>query len=257
MLICPIYSGSGLGNQLHNIITTKCLALDHGYDFVVAFPEQFKGTFFKNLELPEVKGLEVAVEGQTPTKLPAGMSYYHETSSDYDDFVLNIPDNYVLHGNLQGEEYFKKYKKQIRHWLAVEPLDMPDNLCICNFRGGEYSGVPDFFLPQSYWDNAMTNMLKINPQMEFEIHTDDPITAKRFFPDFECIHDMEFNWRSIRFAKYIILSNSSFGWFPAWLGNAKLIIAPEHWGRHNRGYWYLQQNQTEKFTYQNREGVLL
>ena len=54
MLICPIYNGSGLGNQLACYITTRCIALDKGYEFAVAYPERFKGFFFKNIDLSNV-----------------------------------------------------------------------------------------------------------------------------------------------------------------------------------------------------------
>jgi hypothetical protein len=116
--------------------------------------------------------------------------------------------------------------------------------------------VPQFFLPQSYWDNAIKNMLKVNPDMKFEVHTDDINTAQKFFPNFKCIRDIELNWRSIRYAKYLILSNSSFALLPAWLGDAKLIIAPKHFARFNEGYWFLRQNFMKKFSYLDKYGNL-
>lgn len=249
MLITPIYKGQGIGNQLANYVTTRCLALDKGYEFSVAFPERWKANFFKSIHLPEIKGVEVNIEGQEPISMPNGMKYYCETSSDYDDFIKNIPDNYCIHGNLQGEDYFKHRKDEINKWLEVEPIDMPDDVCVIAFRGGEYRWVVDFFLPQEYWDLGISKMKEINPDMKFEVHTDDIETARQFFPDYKITHNPEINWRSIRYAKYIILSNSSFGWFPSWLGDAKLILAPLHWGRRNTGHWHLIQNKTEKFTY--------
>lgn len=255
MLITPIFNGQGLGNQLACIITTKCLALDKGYDFGVVYPERFKGTFFKNLELPENKEVEFLIEGKEAIKLPDGYKYYCETSSDYDPFILDIPDNYVIHGNLQGVKYFEKHREEIKEWLKIDEIAMPDDLCVINFRGGEYVGVPAFFLPKSYWDNAIANMRKINPNMRFEVHTDDPNTASKFF-DFPIIKDIFKNWQAIRYAKYLILSNSSFALLPAWLGDAKMIIAPLHFARHNEGYWFLKQNYVEKFNYQDKNGNL-
>jgi len=256
-----MFNGMGLGNMLANYITTRCIALDHGYDFGVLFPERFKGHFFKDIYLPKaIDGIEIPFEGERPTKLPEGYKYYRESmanNGDYDQFVKDIPDNYVLHGNLQGEEYFKKHRQEIKEWLKVEPLEMPDDLCIVNFRGGEYVGVADFFLPQSYWDNAIKNMRNFDPNMLFEVHTDDPETARKFFPDFPIIKDIELNWRSIRYAKFLILSNSSFALMPAFLNdNARFIIAPKYFARFNKGYWFLRQNFMEKFTYQNQDGTL-
>jgi len=254
MLITPIYNGQGLGNQLACYITTRCLSLDKGYDFKVMFPERFKGHFFKDIDLSSIAPIEHD-EGK-PFEMD-GMTYYREETSDYDPFVMNIPDNYILHGNLQGVKYFEKHKKEIDKWLKVDKLDMPDDLCVINFRGGEYVGVKEFFLPYEYWYNAIENIRKINKNMKFEVHTDDPETAKIFFPYYPIIKDIELNWRSIRYAKYLILSNSSFAILPAWLNDdAKLIIAPKYFARYNEDYWFLEQNFVPKFTYQDKGGNL-
>ena len=92
--------------------------------------------------------------------------------------------------------------------------------------------------------------------MKFEVHTDDPETARQFF-DFPIISNIGINWRTIRYAKHLIISNSSFAWFPTWLNtDLKQMIAPLHWGRHNTGEWFLKQNKTKSFTYQDKQGNL-
>lgn len=252
MLITPIYKGQGLGNQLANIITVRCIALDKGYDFGVVFPERFKGHFFKDIDLQEAKGLEVDVEGQEPTTLPDGYTYYREQmigDGDYDPAIFDLKDNTVVHGLLQGEGYFENHRDEIDSWLKVEPIEIPDDVCVINFRGGEYVGVREFFLPKSYWDNAIERMLEKNPDMRFEVHTDDPETARQFFPNYPIIRDIEINWRSIRHAKYLILSNSSFALLPAWLNQEAYILAPKFFARHNEGYWFLRQNFMKSFNY--------
>ena len=268
MLVTPIFTGQGLGNQLACIITTKVLALDRGFDFKVVYPERFKGHFFKHLELPEIKGFEFPVEGQPPTLMPLGFTYYREKSvrnaqnddiSPYDESLQQIGDNTCLHGLLQGEDYFKHRLNEIREWLEVEPLEMSDDTCVINFRGGEYVGVQSFFLPQSYWDNAIAEMLKVNPNMRFEVHTDDVHTARQFFPHYYIIHDVEINWRSIRYAKYLILSNSSFAILPTILNeDKKRVIAPKYFCRFNTsdGFWSIDQNYIEGLEYLDRNGII-
>jgi hypothetical protein len=250
MLVTPFYNGQGLGNQLHNYVTVKCLALDKGWKFGVWTPEKFKGTFMK-LDMGEtVVGGFSSVEGQKPEILPLTIeTWYKEETSDYDPFFATIRDNTMVHGSLQGEKYFKHRRDEIKEWLKVEPLNIPEDLCIINFRGGEYKGVRDFFLPKDYWDRGIEIMKFINPEMKFEVHTDDPEEARNFFPDYKVISNMEINWRSIRYAKYLLISNSSFAWLPAWLGDAKLILAPQFWGRRNKGFWFLEQNKTNRFLY--------
>lgn len=245
MLVTPFYKGSGLGNQLANYVAVRCLALDKGLDFGVQYPEQFKGKNFMRLDMGgKVEGGYSYVEGQRPQQLPDGIDHwYKEETSDYDlDFFL-VEDNTLIHGNLQGVDYFKHRKNEVREWLKVEPLDMPDDLCVINFRGGEYKWVSEFFLPKSYWDMAIAEMKKTNPNVKFEVHTDDYDEAKKFFPDLKVVQDIALNWRSIRYAKYLILSNSSFAILPAYLNeNVKRIIAPWGFGRYNTGEWLLKQN---------------
>ena len=62
---------------------------------------------------------------------------------------------------------------------------MPNDVCVINFRGGEFVGIKDLFLGHDYWGEAIIKMLKINPEMKFEVHTDDAQTAQTFFPTFE------------------------------------------------------------------------
>lgn len=262
MISTPCYKGQGLGNFLANYVTVRSIALDRGYDFGVQFPENFKGQNFMNLDmgLPVVNGLTI-IEGQTPDRLPDGIiTYYREKmigQGDYDQGVTLIDDGTLIHGNLQGVDYFKHNKDKVREWLSVETLDMPEELCVINFRGGEYQWVKEFFLPQSYWDQAIDEMKKTNPNMRFQVHTDDAITARRFFPSFEIIQDIGLNWRSVRFAHYLVLSNSSFAILPAFLNeNVKRVIAPWGFGRFNEGYWLLDQNYVEGWDYLDREGNL-
>lgn len=256
MLSTPFYNGQGLGNQLHNYVTVKCLALDKGYDFGVMFPERFKGTFMDLDMGVKVLDADIPVEGREPRSLPEPLqAYYREAmigNGEYDPQIFELKDNTLVHGNLQGEDYFKHRRKEIAGWLKLKgPIQYQDmDKCIINFRGGEYRYVPEFFLPQSYWDNAIAEMRKVNPQMKFEVHTDDAETARKFFPEFKVIQDIEKNWKAVRYASYIILSNSSFGFLPAWLNDlAQKVIAPKFWGRHNKGYWFMEQNKSDRFTY--------
>lgn len=248
MLATPLYKGQGLGNQLANYVTIKCLALDKGFDFGVQFPENFKGKEFMDLDmgLPVLNGV-TTVEGSTPERLPDGFtSYYREEmigQGDYDPKIREIGDNTLIHGNLQGIEYFKHRKDEIREWLKVEPVEMPEDLCVINFRGGEYKYVKDFFLTKSYWDKGIEMMLQERPDMKFEVHTDDSDEARKFFPNFPIVSDIGMNWRALRYCHYALLSNSSFAILPAWLNeNVKKVIAPKGMGRRNTGEWLLSQN---------------
>lgn len=253
MIAGYFHEGSGLGNQLHRYVATRVLAEDKGYKWGMIAdgfdtPDGFKGNSF--------------MKGDFWGDLPiiSKMNFWNEKKvvengvdiRSYDPEINFVEDNTIIDGEFQDPRYFEHRLDEIREWLKVDKLFMHDDVCVIGFRGGEYTLFPDLFLKKDYWDKAIAMMLDINPEMQFEVHTDDPATAKEFFPGFPVIHNVGFNWRSVRYAKYLIIANSSFYILPSLLNeDVKKIIAPKGWARHNwkDGGWYLPQNYYKQFTY--------
>jgi len=276
MLVTEFYKGQGLGNQLACYVTTRVIALDRGFEFGVMHPERFKGADFMSLDYGKAVRGGRGPEGGPPTELPEGIQRYirecpkvHPSTGadirDYDHSLREISDNTKIDGLLQGEKYFAHRKSEVAAWLRVEADEeilklCTSDTCIINFRGGEYVRVKYFFLPQKYWQNAVRCMLDINPKMRFVVITDDVSQARGFFPDYRVFHfSIAGDYSAINSATYLILSNSSFAWFPAWLNeNLKFCIAPKYWGAHNisDGYWSLTSNLTDGWNYLDRHGTL-
>ncbi len=280
MIIGLFHSGSGLGNQLHRYVATRVKALDLGVDFAMIRPDLFKGRFI-DLDMGVDKFVvygkthylrdlvTLVEEGTGRTSLsPSNFPFWFEGTRYYNPDWNFIHDNTIIDGEFQDERYFEHRLPEIKEWLKVEPLEMPDDVCVINFRGGEYTVSPDLFLPQEYWDRAVKLMRDKYPDIKFEVHTDDPITARKFFPEFKIwenpmvienefnteriaqrFSNMGYNWRAIRYAKHLILSNSSFAIFPALLSDAKEIIAPMYWNRYNLKRWEWPSNFYRRFTY--------
>ncbi len=244
MIAGIFYQGSGLGNQLARYIFTRVKAKDLNIDFGMIDSHLFKGSSFMDLDMGvPVKNLLYEFNEE---------KVINEQGNDVRPYDINseqIKNFTLVDGEFQDYKYFGHRLNEIREWLKVEPTYMPDDLCVINFRGGEYVGVKDLFLPQEYWDMAISKMREINPQMKFEVHTDDYLSARRFFPNMSVIADIGINWRSIRHAPYLILSNSSFAILPALLNEKAHIIAPKYWAGYNKGYWQLPQNNYKKFNY--------
>ncbi|MEK7564209.1 MAG: glycosyl transferase [Patescibacteria group bacterium] len=256
MIAGIFHKGSGLGNQLFRYVFVRSLAMDKGYDFGMQNPENFKASSFLKIDM-----------GTPTTNLTHSYTEPRVNHTDgltdirtYDlDGVAKITDNTLIDGEFQGEKYFIHRKNEIREWLKIEEVSLPENLCIINFRGGEYVGGQELFLAKKYWRSAVVNMQKINPNMLFRVVTDDVKTAKKFFPDYEISHDFANDYASIQYAKYLILSNSSFAIIPAWLNeNVEMVIAPKYWARHNvsDGYWSCGYNIVDGWMYQDRLGNL-
>lgn len=250
MIAGVFHQGSGLGNQLHRYVATRVLALDKGYDFGMLYvsddpakPKGFKGESFMKIDMGKPVS-EIVHRFDEKKIVENGVDI-----RGYDPEINFVQDNTLIEGEFQDERYFKHRIDLIKDWLKVEPIDMPDDLCVIGFRGGEYTVFPELFLTKDYWDEAISIMKKKNPKMRFEVHTDDIITAKQFFPDYKVIQDIGVNWRSVRYAKHLIIANSSFYIFPALLNESNDVLAPRYWARRNTGVWALPQNYYSSFQY--------
>jgi hypothetical protein len=90
--------------------------------------------------------------------------------------------------------------------------------------------------------------------------TEDEEAAKKVLPEYECHHfDMGKDYVTIKNARYLILSNSSFAMMPVMSSTElKYAIAPKYWARHNisDGFWSSEQNIYSFLTYQDKKGRL-
>lgn len=278
MIGTELLKGQGLGNQLFCYVTTRCIAKREQTDFAILNREIFannihsnKGMYFMDLDC----GVEAEKENfqriyhEKEERIYCGNSMHDLTHGCYitgcDETLMEQFDDTLLYGNLQAEEYFLPYREDIKKWLRVKPeYDCQDyareNLCIINIRGGEYAGEACLFLRRKYWLDAMKAMKKERSDMEFMVVTDDVEAARRILPEVKAFHfDLAGDYTVIKNAYYLILSNSTFAFFPAFTSeNLKKCIAPKYWARHNvsDGYWASEQNIYELFTYMDRKGRL-
>lgn len=257
MIAGIFHAGSGLGNQLMRYVMTRCLAQDKGVDFGMVNPELFKGKDFMNLDMGKpVQGIGMYFTEEKQT------TPWNVDVRGYDGKISMIKDNTLIDGEFQDFQYWGHRLDEIREWLAFrDPLTDEDlsNTCIINFRGGEYTAFPELFLGASYWQDAINHMRSENPQMKFEVVTDDVPTARLFFPTLEITHDREADYKVIQHTHYLILSNSSFAIFPALLNkDVKKVIAPKYWARHNvsNGWWCTEQNIYPNWWYMDTDGNL-
>lgn len=272
MIVTEIYNGQGLGNQLACYVTTRVLSCDFGYNFGIMNAHKFKCLDFLDLDFGGSVNGGSGPEGGPPSTLPTGIENYlkeFDLRLLGDDVRIDDPrlktlaDNTKLDGVFQSENQIYHRKDEIKEWLKVKKeFDSHDfsseDICVINFRGGEYSFHPKFFLNHQYWSNAILKMLKINPNFRFVVITDDPRTASRFFPKFEIFHfNIGKDYAIIKNAHYLIISNSSFPYYATLTSETiRHIIAPKYWGRHNisDGYWSCGYNIYRNHTYLDRNG---
>lgn len=278
MLGIELLHGQGLGNQLFCYVTTRCIAKRNGYDFSVLGRETLGnnahsscGLYFMDIDfgIDSVKENYIQQYTEREDRIYIANSKHDLLHGCYvsgtDVKLLNIPDNNLISGNMQSEDYFLKYKDEIKKWLKVkseyECYDYSkDNLCILHLRCTDYVDAPELFLKRKYWLNGMKNMKKIRPDMEFMIITNDIKEAEKIIPGVKAYNfNLAKDYSILKNAKYLLLSNSSFTYFPVLTSDTvQLVIAPKYWARHNvsNGFWASEQNIYEGWTYMDRAGEL-
>jgi len=278
MILTKLMHGQGLGNQLHVYVTTRVIAADKKVDFGLLGIENLgdpryndQGLYFMDLYLGEPVDESKITNLYKEKEVRIKLDHSHHDSTLGCDIRLadpnlpNVLDNTELYGTMQSEDYIYHRKEDIKNWLKLKPEHdnkdfTDDNICVLNIR--DYEGDETLFLPRNYWVRAIYHMLKINPNMQFLIITENPDMAKRLLPELSdnVYHfDVGRDYATIKNARWLILSNSSFAYFPALTNEeAKLIIAPKYWARHNvsNGYWATGANLCRDFIYMDREGNL-
>lgn len=280
MIGTEFIKGFGLGNQLFCYVVARCIAKEKNFEFGTANQQQMgnvfhsqRGMYFMDIDMggeitPEMKESYSRFD-DADDRLYMGNSRHDMANGCYisgaDERIHDVSDNTLIYGNMQAESYFEKYLEDIKDWLHVkEEADSHeytrDNLCIINMRGGEYTNHPELYLDRRYWLGAIANMKKLRPDMEFMVVTEDVESAAKVLPEYEIHHfDMGKDYVTIKNARYLILSNSSFAVLPAMTSDTvQYIIAPKYWARHNisDGFWSSEQNIYSFMHYQDKKGKL-
>lgn len=279
MIGTELLHGQGLGNQLFCYVTARAIAQENGCEFGICNPGVLAnnmhantGMYFMDIDMghiiTEEEKQKMQVYEDNDVRLYLGNSNHDMTHGAYisgiDPHIHNVPDNTLIMGNMQAEDYFAKYLGEIRtDWLKVKPeYDSheftKDNLCIIHLRCGDYSNSPELWLDRKYWVHGIRAMRKIRPDMEFLAVTDDVEAAHKILPEIKAVtNDIGKDYVTIKNARYLLLANSSFAVFPAMTSDTLLYaIAPKYWARHNvsDGYWASEQNIYSFFHYMDRRG---
>ena len=268
MIGTEFIKGQGLGNRLFCYITARAIAADAGVPFCTAARELLDADFLSLYMGEEVlRPSEMKRYEEKDVRIYIKNGVHDMTKgcfvSDADEEMMRVEDGTLLYGNMQAERYFENHRHELGEWLRVKDEFesdeyTQDDLCIINFRGGEYISEPALYLNQSYYRHAMLKMRKEHPQMKFMIVTEDEEAARKMLPGIPAHHfSVAKDYVTVKNARYLILSNSSFGVLPALTSKTvRRVIAPKYWARHNvsDGYWSSPQNIYEGFEYLDRQG---
>jgi len=293
LISSEFYDGQGLGNQLWAYTTTRAVAHSRDCNFGILGMSRFKGADFLNIDPGHPVSGGKGPEGGPPTSLPSNIDHYyrelrenllgtHVDISRPDPDLFGIPINSKIDGNFQSLEYLKGMEHLVPSWISVKsevaiPL-VPENQCVIHVRGGDFLHAKDVFVGQRYYSDAVEKMRLFHEDMKFVCVTDDLAAARKVIPSEIAIVGSAQSAASDRLkashhqggpiaedflrlmnARYLIIPNSSFSWWAAYLNQQKVrVIAPMYWAIHNvsEGHWSTSDIITDGFFYLNRHGEI-
>jgi hypothetical protein len=203
----------GLGNTLFMIAGVIGIATKNGYDY--GFPDWINQEYFVN-PLPKLNGMSFKPFRMHP----------NYNGCDVGFISFKVPDNVVVQGYLGSYEYFRHCEILLRHYFEMKPLCMPlkDSILI-HYR--DYDKNPGFLaLDHSYYKRALEHF----PDREIIVVTDNIEAAKKVI-QLECRYINQspiLDFYLLAHTDYLIMSNSTFSWWAAWMSEAR-TVAPREW----------------------------
>jgi hypothetical protein len=288
MIVTEFYSGQGLGNQLWCYFTTRLIAHRKNYQYGIKSPELFKGRGFLNIDMGQIVLGGDGKEGGPPTTLPNGIvAYYKERETKHpngayiskaDDLLLNIGDRTKLDGNMQSIKYVEGAKNLIKTWVNVKApyeksIEVKPEICAVHVRGGDFKGSKSL-LNRDYYLNAMNVIRTTANATTFVAITDDVEYFKSLNLEIPLVGSalslqddqtkaghhrggpVWVDWLILQKASYVILCGSSFSFWPTYLSDAKVVVAPKYWGDYigSDGYWSCGDMVVNGWLYLDRYG---
>jgi hypothetical protein len=204
-----------LGNTLFNIAGIIGIAEKNGYKW--GFHQWANQEFFKNL-LPKCTG--------SFEKLIIKPNY---KGFDIGFMGFYVPDNIDLKGQFDSEKYWKHCEKKVRHYLTMKPLcDPVKDTIIIQYRA--YNELKNPLFTKLTYENYYKKALSRMPKKPVLCITDDPKKAARAIgvPCDYVHYSPIIDFYLLTQADYIIMANSTFSWWGAYLSQAK-TVAPKNW----------------------------
>ena len=191
-------------------------------------------------------------EGALPKRI---VSVGNDDYDEPEDVLARVVDDTTYAGYFQSEEFFSGVRDKVRNAFRLLPAHVHafratyDELrrtayVCCHMRRTDYhtfaGGVA---LPMSYYESALA---RIDPPagMPIIFVGDDLDEARAAFGDRESArfeqNDEGVDLQLLGHATSVVVSNSSFAWWGAWLNTrpSRSVYAPRHWLGYDFGWEY-------------------
>ena len=234
----------GLGNQLFGYAVGLEVATRLGLTLELNTSAFIRHSTPRNFALDGLLSDHVVQSGEEPMRIA-----FTERSFAYDEGIQHITSGLSLHGYFQSEKYFGSIADQVRNSIkaAFGPSLQVAGLQDSNFIGiqvrrgdyldpytHEFHGICDF----DYYRRALEITRSLVGDLPAVIFSDDQNTAEEFAKslpnacvDLALPDETPMNVLArLSQASGFVISNSSFGWWGAWIaGPDRVVVAPRPW----------------------------
>lgn len=235
----------GLGNQMFEYSFARSLSIDLGSNLYIndtnlsghAVNREYTLNIFENIKK------DILVDNGRTLSLT---NFESEFEDNYYENILNSIkneigkfDTLIINGYFQSKKLFENHLDIIKKDFDLPKRNLKDNSISLQVRRGDYVGNTFHEVCTIEYYNASIRMIqsKVNNPI-FYIISEDPDWV---------INNLEFNeskfeipirkenkserddFETMISCDYHIISNSSFGWWPAILSDSKLVISPDRW----------------------------
>jgi hypothetical protein len=191
----------------------------------------------------------------------------------YDSRFREIESGTLLRGYFQSPQYFSGFEHDVAHWFTpssecqaavaalVETFPAPpDRMVAIHVRRGDYLAQRDVFshpetgwaLPTRYYKQAIE---QLPPSLKLAVFSDDIHYAQSLFGQYDPWlppgNDRLVDLFLMASCRYMIIANSSYSWWAAWLNSRsdKIVIAPKYHVGWRMKTWYFRDIRTPGWHY--------
>lgn len=234
----------GIGNNLFEIANLYCVSRDTHRPFYLYLVDPVNGKV-KNDFLDVFNRFNVFYDMYLANngiiiKQPQLQPFF-----DLRNYIGNEKEKYYVLGYFQDEKYFKKYKQEVKNLFYCPEFiknaiynrygELYDYVSI-HVRRGDYVDIGNL-VPDDYYEKAYHNFFEgrdciiISDDIDWckkNIHIPNAIFCEKYV---NSSYSSLFDFYCGVFCRDHIISNSTFAWWQAYLGEREtsLIIAPWKW----------------------------
>jgi len=243
VVVTRFLKDAGVGNQMHQFAAgmaiAKRLGIEHQWDWE---PSELREFGLEPFGIEKREGTECETVFY---KVGKGSTALLDLACEA---VLACKSRKAgVYSPFQSEECFAEVADEVREQFKLEPLELeiPDGKTpvAVHVRRGDYVHHPWLDITTTgYFFNGMGYMRRKVKDPHFFVVSDDPEHCTRMFSRSRDVTVMPPQTeidalRTMVACKAHVISNSTFGWFGAWLGEDGPVVVPSLWHRHTYNDW--------------------